>query len=94
MHHLSYANGSSVNDFIPDDCSSVSYASINDAIDILKQTGAGFMAKTDVKSAFRIIPIHPNDYPLLGMKWVNLYYFDRCLPMGCSNGWLCIDLEL
>ena len=43
------------------------------------------MAKTDVKSAFRIIPIHPNDYPLLGMKWENLYYFDRCLPMGCSS---------
>ena len=69
-----------------DDCSSVSYASINDAIDVLKRTGAGcFMAKTDVKSAFRIIPIHPNDYPLLGMKWENLYYFDRCLPMGCSS---------
>ena len=43
------------------------------------------MVKTDVKSAFRIIPIHPNDYPLLGMKWENLYYFDRCLPMGCSS---------
>ena len=43
------------------------------------------MAKTDVKSAFRIMPIHPNDYALLGMKWQNLYYFDRCLPMGCSS---------
>ena len=81
IHHLSYPHGSSVNDFIPNDCSSVSYASINDAIDVLKPTGA----KTDVKSAFRIIPIHPNDYPLLGMKWEKLYYFDRCLPMGCSS---------
>ena len=36
IHHLSYPHGSSVNDFIPDDCSPVSYASINDAIDILK----------------------------------------------------------
>ena len=43
------------------------------------------MAKTDVKSAFRIIPIHPNDFALLGMKWQNSYYFDRCLPMGCSS---------
>ena len=25
--------------------------------------------KTDIKSAFRIIPIHPADYSLLGMKW-------------------------
>ena len=39
------------------------------AIDVLKRTGAGcFMAKTDVKSVFRIIPIDPNDYPLLGVK--------------------------
>ena len=50
IHHLSYPQGSSVNDFIPDDCSSVRYASINDAISVIKQTGAGcFMAKTDVK---------------------------------------------
>jgi len=40
------------------------------------------MAKTDIKSAFRIIPIHPADYSLLGMKWDHLYYFDRCLAMG------------
>ena len=32
------------------------------------------MAKADVKSAFRIIPIHPADYSLLGLKWDNLYY--------------------
>ena len=43
------------------------------------------MAKTDVKSAFRIIPIHPADFSLLGMKWDNMYYFDRCLAMGLSS---------
>ena len=43
------------------------------------------MAKTDIKSAFRIIPLHPDDHPLLGMKWENLYYYDRCPPMGCSS---------
>lgn len=86
IHHLSYPNGSSVNDSIPEECSSVRYASIDDAIFVIKQTGAGcFMAKTDIKSAFRIIPIHPSDYSLLGMKWQGRYYFDRCLPMGCSS---------
>ena len=44
-----------------------------------------FFSKTDIKSAFRIIPIHPADYSLLGMKFDNLYYFDRCLPMGLSS---------
>ena len=43
------------------------------------------MTKTDIKSAFCIIPIHPDDYHLQGMTWNNSYFFDRCLPMGCSS---------
>ena len=75
IQHLSYPYGSSVNDFIPERTSSVRYASISDAIMVIKQLGAGcFMAKTDIKSAFRIIPIHPSDFPLLGMKWDNQFY--------------------
>ncbi|XP_044179321.1 uncharacterized protein LOC122960856 [Acropora millepora] len=53
---------------------------------MIKSIGRGsYMSKTDIKSAFRIIPIHPEDYHLLGMKWNNSYFFDRCLPMGCSS---------
>ena len=53
---------------------------------MIKRFGSGcFMAKTDIKSAFRIIPIHPTDFELLGMKWDNLYYYDQALPMGCST---------
>ena len=86
IQHLSYPQGSSVNDNIPDTHSSVHYASISDAIAVLKSLGAGcFLAKTDIKSAFRIIPIHPSDFPLLGMKWDNQFYFDVCLPMGLSS---------
>ena len=44
-----------------------------------------FLGKTGVKNAFRIIPIHPLDYSLLGMRWRNLYYYDQCMPMGCSS---------
>ena len=40
----------------------VRYPSINDAISVIKQKWTGrFMAKTDVKSAFLIIPIHIHD---------------------------------
>ena len=42
------------------------------------------MAKTDVKSAFRIVPIHPEDFHLLGMKLDGLYFYETTLPMGCS----------
>ena len=86
IHHLSYPRGSSVNDGISPDHTSVSYATIADAIRHIKAAGRGcFLAKTDVKNAFRIIPIRPLDYSLLGMRWRNLYYYDRCMPMGCSS---------
>ena len=38
-----------------------------------------------MKNAFRIIPIRRLDYSLLGMRWRNLYYYDRYMPMGCSS---------
>ena len=76
----------SVNDFIPSEKSTVHYASISDAIAMIKSIGRGsYMSKIDINSAFRIIPIHPDDYHLLDMKWNNSYFFDRCLPMGCSS---------
>ena len=86
IHHLSYPKGLSVNDGIPSELSTVSYANIDDAIRLVKNAGKGcFLAKTDIKSAFCIIPINPKDYHLLGMEWNNLFYYDRCMPMGCSN---------
>ena len=86
IHHLSFPCGSSVNDGIPRALCSINYASTADAIKLVKQLGPGcYMAKTDIASAFRIIPIHPCDFHLLGMKWQGKYYFDRCLPMGCST---------
>jgi hypothetical protein len=43
------------------------------------------LSKCDIEDAFRIIPIHPSDYYLLGFTWNNYFYFDRCLPMGASS---------
>ena len=61
IHHLFYPQGSCVNDFIPDHCCTVKYASVGDATKSIQRLGRGcFMAKTDVKSAFRIIPIYPS----------------------------------
>ena len=60
--HLSYPQGTSINDHIPKDPFSLSYVRVDDAISILQSLGRGaFMAKTDLKSAFRLIPIHSND---------------------------------
>lgn len=44
------------------------------------------LAKLDLKSAYRMVPIHPEDRPLLGMKWRGkTYNIDKVLPFGlCS----------
>ena len=52
----------------------------------LKHSGVGsYLAKTDVKSAFRILPVNPQDYHLLGLKWKYQYYYNKCMPMGCAS---------
>ena len=70
IHHLSFPHGESVNDFIYPSFSSVQYASFDDAVDCLIKLGRHTqMAKTDIDSAFRLIPIIKTDHPLLGFKF-------------------------
>ena len=38
-----------------------------------------------MKNAFRLIPVNPKDYDLLGMFWKDQFYYDRRLPMGCTS---------
>ena len=86
IHHLSFPAGQSVNDFIPASFSAVRYATIQDAISyITRSHNTVFMAKVDVESAFRIMPIRPEDRPLLGFAWEGKFYMDAVLPMGCSS---------
>ena len=86
IHHLSYPKGTSVNDGIPDYLSTVSYATVDTAIKEIKKLGKGaFIAKSDIESAFRLLPVRKQDYHLLGFKWKDRYYYEKALPMGCSS---------
>jgi hypothetical protein len=78
IHHLSFPRGASINDGISPEHTTVSYSRVDDA-------KGCFLAKTDIKSTFRIIPIHPADYLLLGIMWQGKYYYDRAMPMGCAT---------
>ena len=94
IHHLSYPrhSGTSVNAGIDKEYTSVSYAGIPDAVAVIKRIGKGcFMAKTDLMSAYRILPVSPKDYPLLGFSWEGKLYYDKCLAMGCSSS--CLTFE-
>ena len=86
IFNLSSPEAKSINDHIPDFFSEVKYAPLSDAIDLLLKCGShAFLAKTDIKSAFRIIPIKPDQHHLLCMSWNNAFYFDKCLPMGARS---------
>ncbi|XP_067651601.1 uncharacterized protein [Haliotis asinina] len=85
IHHLSHPRGSSVNDGISAEFCSVQYSRFDEAVSLVQQLGKGAqLAKFDVKSAFRLLPVRPEDFHLLGMYFEGNYYFDKCLPFGCS----------
>ena len=50
------------------------------------RSGRGtLLAKLDIKSAYRNIPIHPGDRHLLGMQWQGAVFVDACLPFGLRS---------
>ena len=86
IFHLSAPAGASVNDHIPPDEFSLQYHTIDDAISILVRLGPNaLMAKADIRNAFRLCPVHPCDWPLLGMRWRQQYFVDKCLPFGLRS---------
>ena len=83
---LSFPKGKSVNDGIDKDVCSLRYITTDDAAHHIMTLGRGsFLAKIDVKSAFRLLPIHPTDRHLLGMQWNGNLFIDTCLPFGLRS---------
>ena len=88
IFHLSYPKSgtNSINFSISKEDFSLQYITIDNAIGGILDFGRGcFLAKTDVESAFRLIPVDPNDYELLGMYWNERYYYDKVLPFGLRS---------
>ena len=80
---LSSPPGASVNDGIDHELCCLSYISVSDIAAVKLQLGRGsLLAKSDVKSAYRQIPVHPDDHVLLGMRWQGQLYCDAALPFG------------
>ena len=83
---LSHPKDHSVNDGISKPLCSLKYVTIDDAIKEIIRLGRGaLLVKIDIKSAFRLLPVHPADRHMLGMRWNDGVYIDTCLPFGlCS----------
>ena len=83
---LSSPERKSVNDGIDSDLCSMSYVTVDGAVEVIRQTGRGsFLAKVDVRQAYRIVPVHPEDRPLLGMMWEGSLFVDSALPFGLRS---------
>ena len=102
IFHLSYDFGPkehqrSVNYFMPNKLCSVSYRDLDhvtlNCLHLLEETGSGviYFAKTDICSAFRLVPFKIGQFWLLIIKaedpeqdGVFKYFADKCLPFGAS----------
>ena len=83
---LSSLEGCSVNDGICSDLTSVVYASVDNAVEIIRRLGPGTeLVKMDLKDAYRVILVHPQDHHLLRIQWCGDTFVDRSLPFGLRS---------
>lgn len=62
------------------------FNAFDQTLHFIHSSGPGtWLSKSDVANAFRNIPIHPEDVPLLGMQWEGKVFFDRFLPFGLRS---------
>ena len=94
---LSYPPGRSVNDGIMKDYymgqyTDLTYPTIDTLVARILELGPGTLIwKIDLSRAFRVLPLCPGDYSLIGMRWRNLLYFDKFLPMGLRTAAYCMQ---
>ena len=80
---LSSRHGESVNDGIEAELCTLEYLRLDEVTNRIAKSGRGTMlAKMDIASAYRMVPVHPEDRPLLAIQWAGQLYFDTRLPFG------------
>ena len=97
---LSHPEGRSVNDGIEPELCSLSYSSVDKAVRLIREKGTGAqLAKLDLESAYRMIPVHPDDRLLLGMEGATIYRY--CIAIwatfstkGVHSSGGCTDVDI
>lgn len=85
IFHLSHPEGNSVNAHIDEGLCTVNYSSLDSILEKIYNLGKGaLLARMDIRSAFRLLILHPGDFELMGFHFDNFFFIDKCLPMGCS----------
>ena len=83
--HLSYPYGESINDYIDPEKAATQYQQFEDAVQLVINQGRFcWLAKGDVKSAFRVAPVCFKHIRCLGIKFQDEYFVDITLPFGSA----------
>ena len=83
---LSSPRGFAVNEGISKDDFSVKYSSFDDAVALVLAMGKeAFMAKLDIRHAFRLCPVRPDQWGLLEYCWQGQFFVDTRLPFGSRS---------
>ena len=87
IHNLAYLyDQSSVNANIPNVNAKVTYQKFDVVVQLGLKHGPGcYAGKMDFDVAFRNIPIHPQDLPLLGFTLDDLYFINSTLAFGARS---------
>ena len=76
----------SINSLIPPALFSLCYATTDDAIKLIQKAGRGaWLAKADITDAFKVMPLHPSQWHLFGVKWREKIYFSVRFTFGCRS---------
>ncbi|KAL9952390.1 hypothetical protein ACROYT_G039640 [Oculina patagonica] len=87
IHDCSRPHGQALNDYIS--THSFKFQTLDDAIAQLQPNY--FMAKIDLRHAYRSVPIHPSNYAATGLQWHFdgdddvTYFYDTRLPFGAKR---------
>ena len=87
IHDGSRPSGSALNDYAIN--SSVHYQSVKDAMNLLDR--GYFMAKVDLKAAYRSVGLHPSQYKYTGLQW---HFKNNKLPTNIVDTRLCFGARL
>ena len=83
---LSHPSWASVNDRVSRELCLLTYASVNNVVWLVLNSGPGtILAKLDMQSAYRNVPVYPDDRPLVGMKWDEKVFVDVALLFGFQS---------
>ena len=73
----------SVIDGIDPDLCTLSYLTVDKIAAEAERLGRGsLLAKVDIESVYRLIPVHPQDRLLQAVRWDGKLYIDLMLPFG------------